>query len=93
MTVKSRLNYTKSYSLMMCYTTPYNPSLFLQNGVRMTVYTALWGKRYWENSTKHPEPYYHKKIFIGGQGVPIFGLVAIPENAHSTIIGTYGITG
>lgn len=30
---------------------------------------------------------------IQGQGVPIFCWVAIPKNAHSTIIGTYGITG
>ncbi|MEH1911331.1 MAG: alpha/beta fold hydrolase [Nostoc sp.] len=78
---------------MMCYTPPYNPSWFLQNGVIMTVYTALWGKRFWESTIQLPEPSYHEKIFIGGQGVPIFGLVAIPENAHSTIIGTYGITG
>ncbi|MEH2279805.1 MAG: alpha/beta fold hydrolase [Nostoc sp.] len=78
---------------MMCYTPPYNPSWFLQNGVMMTVYSALWGKRYWESTTRLQEPSYHEEIFIGGQGVPIFGLVAIPENAHSTIIGTYGITG
>jgi uncharacterized protein len=78
---------------MMCYAPPYNPSWFLQNGLMMTVYTALWGKRYWKSTTKDPEPSYHEQIFIGGQGVPIFGLVAIPENAHSTIIGTYGITG
>ncbi|MEH2457017.1 YheT family hydrolase [Nostoc sp.] len=78
---------------MMCYAPPYNPSWFLQNGVMMTVYTALWGKRYWESTIPLQEPSYHEKIFIGGQGVPIFGLVAIPENAHSTIIGTYGITG
>ncbi|WP_100900264.1 YheT family hydrolase [Nostoc flagelliforme] len=78
---------------MMCYTPPYNPSWFLQNGLMMTVYTALWGKRHWQSTTLLPEPSYHEKIFIGGQGVPIFGLVAIPENAHSTIIGTYGITG
>jgi predicted alpha/beta-fold hydrolase len=78
---------------MMCYTPSYNPSWFLQNGVIMTVYTALWGQRYWESTTLLQEPSYHEKIFVGGQGVPIFGLVAIPENAHSTIIGTYGITG
>ena len=76
----------------MCYSS-YNPPWFLQNGVAMTVYTSLWGGRNWERTTKHPEPPYEKKIFIGGQGVPIFGWVAIPENAHSTIIGTYGITG
>ncbi|MEH2415208.1 YheT family hydrolase [Nostoc sp.] len=78
---------------MMCYTAPYNPSWFLQNGLIMTVYTALWGRRYWESTTLLQEPSYHEKIFTGGQGVPIFCLVAIPENAHSTIIGTYGITG
>ncbi|MBD2611874.1 alpha/beta fold hydrolase [Nostoc punctiforme FACHB-252] len=78
---------------MMCYTPSYNPSWFLQNGALMTVYTALWGKRYWETTIEHPEPSYHEQIFIGGEGVPIFGLVAIPENARGTIIGTYGITG
>jgi uncharacterized protein len=76
---------------MMCHC-PYKPPKFLQNGVAMTVYTALWGRRYWDIN-QYPEPLYHKKIFIGGQGVPIFGWVAIPENAHSTIVGTYGITG
>jgi uncharacterized protein len=78
---------------MMCYTPSYNPSWFLQNGALMTVYTALWGKRYWETTIEHPEPSYHEQIFIGSEGVPIFGLVAIPENARGTIIGTYGITG
>ncbi|MBD2385098.1 YheT family hydrolase [Cylindrospermum sp. FACHB-282] len=71
----------------------YKPPQLLQNGVALTVYTALWGERNWENTTLHPEPPYHKMIFMGGQGVPIFGWVAIPENAHSTIVGTYGITG
>ncbi|MFN6561348.1 MAG: YheT family hydrolase [Nostoc sp. ChiSLP01] len=78
---------------MMCYTPSYNPSWFLQNGAIATVHAALWGRRYWETTISEPEPSYHDQIFIGGQGVPIFGLVAIPENAHSTIIGTYGITG
>ncbi|MEA5503970.1 alpha/beta fold hydrolase [Halotia wernerae UHCC 0503] len=77
---------------MMCYA-PYNPSQFLQNGMAMTVYTALWGRRYWEKTTAHPEPPYHKTIFMGGQGVPISSWVAIPKNAHNTIVATYGITG
>lgn len=75
----------------MCYSA-YNPPKFLQNGVAMTVYAALWGRRYWDTN-QHSEPFYQEKIFIGACGVPIFGLVAIPENAHSTIVGTYGITG
>lgn len=77
---------------MMCYA-PYNPPWFLQNGIAMTVYTALWGSRYWESTIKNPEPQYHKTVLTGGQGVPIFCWVAIPKDAHSTIIGTYGITG
>lgn len=75
------------------YFPPYNPPLFLQNGVAMTVYASLWGSLNWEKSTTFPEPPYKEQIFIGGQGIPIFGWVAIPNNAHSTIIGTYGITG
>jgi predicted alpha/beta-fold hydrolase len=71
----------------------YNPPFFLQNGVIMTTYTALWGKKYGKKTNLHPEPIYQKTIFTGAQGVPINGWVAKPENAHSTIIGTYGITG
>ncbi|NES99609.1 MAG: alpha/beta fold hydrolase [Sphaerospermopsis sp. SIO1G1] len=71
----------------------YNPPCFLKNGAAMTAYVALWAGRNWENKTIHPEPPYQQIVFSGGQDVPIFGWVAIPENAHSTIIGTYGITG
>ncbi|BAZ32987.1 hypothetical protein NIES4074_54950 [Cylindrospermum sp. NIES-4074] len=71
----------------------YKPPQLLQNGVASTIYTALWGERNWESTSLDPEPPYHKTVFMGGQGVPIFGWVAIPENAHSTIVGTYGITG
>ncbi|MBW4647042.1 MAG: alpha/beta fold hydrolase [Goleter apudmare HA4340-LM2] len=77
---------------MMCYA-PYNPVPWLQNGVAMTVYTALWGRRYWQSTTQHPEPPYHKTVLNGAQGVPIFSWLAIPENPRGTIIGTYGITG
>lgn len=59
----------------------------------MTLYTALRAGRNWEKTIAEPEPFYQEKIFIGAQGVPIFGLVAIPETPKSTIIGTYGITG
>lgn len=77
---------------MMCYA-PYNPASWLQNGAAMTVYTYLWGTRYWESTTKHPEPEYYKTVLTGAQGVPIFSWVAIPENPRGTIIATYGITG
>ncbi|HLO86982.1 MAG TPA: alpha/beta fold hydrolase [Nostocaceae cyanobacterium] len=71
----------------------YNPPPFLRNGALMTAYTALWGDRHWQSTTPHPEPPYQQVIFTGAVGVPIFGWVAIPKNAHSTIVGTYGITG
>jgi predicted alpha/beta-fold hydrolase len=58
----------------------------------MTLYTALWASRDWED-TIYLEPPYQEKIFTGAQGVPIFGWVAIPKNARGTIVGTYGITG
>ncbi len=73
--------------------TPYTPPWFLRNGLAMTVYTAVWASREWESTTANPEPPYQEIIFAGAGGVPIFGWVAIPENAHSTIVGTYGITG
>lgn len=76
----------------MCYWS-YNPPHFLRNGVAMTLYTAIWAGHNWEQTTKCPEPPYQKHVFIGGQSVPIFGWVAIPENACGTIVGTYGITG
>jgi uncharacterized protein len=56
---------------MLCYSA-YNPPLFLKNGLTMTVYTALWGKRYWEQTTSHLEPPYEEKVVMGAQGVPIF---------------------
>ncbi len=70
----------------------YTPPWWLGNGLAMTLYTALWANRYWEE-TIYPEPLYQEKIFTGAQGVPIFGWVAIPKNARGTIVGTYGITG
>lgn len=71
----------------------YIPPYWLRNGLAMTVYTAIWASKDWESTTPHPEPPYRETIFTGAENVPIFGWVAIPENARGTIIGTYGITG
>jgi len=71
----------------------YNPPWLLRNGLLMTIYIASWASRHWQRTTTAVEPFYQEKIFVGAGGVPIFSLVAIPENAHSTIIATYGITG
>ncbi len=71
----------------------YIPPWWLKNGVLMTVHTALVASQEWEKTTVHPEPPYQEKIFAGAKGVPIFGIVAIPDRPRGTIIGTYGITG
>ena len=76
----------------MCAST-YNSPWFLRNGVSMTVGAALWGKKNWESVLNLPEPNYQEQVFTGAKGVPIFGLVAIPENPRGTIVGTYGIIG
>ena len=59
----------------------------------MTLYSALRASRRWEKTIPYPDPPYQEHIFTGACGVPIFGLVAIPENPRYTIVGTYGITG
>lgn len=71
----------------------YVPPWGLKNGLAMTLYIALKASQNWERTITEPEPLYQRKIFTGGQSVPIFALVAIPKNARGTIIGTYGITG
>lgn len=72
----------------------YCPPWFLRNGWAMTLYVALWCRRFWQQNTVDDGelPYQHK-IFPGGGGVPIYGWVAIPENPRATLVATYGITG
>jgi uncharacterized protein len=89
--VKTNLDYTKPWA-QVCDPS-YNPPWFLKNGAVMTLYAAKRVGRHWEKTINHPEPPYQENIFTGAHGVPIFAWVAIPKNAHSTIIGTYGITG
>jgi hypothetical protein len=71
----------------------YIPPWELQNGLAMTLYTALIMSRNWEKHIAEPEPIYQPQIFIGAGNVPIFGMVALPQNPQGTIIATYGITG
>ncbi len=72
---------------------PYLPPFGFKNGLAMTLYTALWASRHWEKTINAPEPPYQPQLFEGAGGVPLFGLVAIPENSRGTIVSTYGITG
>lgn len=71
----------------------YMPPWGLGNGLVQTLYTALWTSRHWQTTLAEPQPAYRPYIFSGVGEIPIYGWLAIPENAHSTIIGTYGITG
>lgn len=75
------------------FNAPYYPPFFLKNGLAMTLYIAWWASQTAKPTTLEPEPTYQEVIFTGAGGVPIFGMVAIPKHAHSTIIATYGITG
>lgn len=68
------------------------PPLFLNNGLLMTLYSALRLSKTWEQTIIETEPQYQKVVFTTGE-VPLFAWVAIPKNPRGTIIGTYGITG
>lgn len=72
---------------------PYIPPLGLSSGLAITLYTALKASRDWEKTITLPEPVYQPHIFLGAGNVPLFGIIAIPENPKGTIVGTYGITG
>uniref|UniRef100_B8HTH9 Alpha/beta hydrolase n=1 Tax=Cyanothece sp. (strain PCC 7425 / ATCC 29141) TaxID=395961 RepID=B8HTH9_CYAP4 len=71
----------------------YTPPWWLGHGLVQTLYIALWHSSRWEQTLTLPEPPYQEHIFVGAEGVPIYGWMAIPERAHSTIVATYGITG
>jgi predicted alpha/beta-fold hydrolase len=71
----------------------YSPPWLLKNGLSHTVYTAWKASRNWQKTIAQTEPVYQEQIFLGAQGVPIYGMVAIPPHPRGTIIGTYGITG
>ncbi|MGB7088078.1 MAG: esterase, partial [Phormidesmis sp.] len=72
---------------------PYRAPWPLSNGLLMTLYVGLRAGNHWQSTLSEPEPAFEEKIFTGANGVPIYGLVAIPPNATRTIVGTYGITG
>ncbi len=71
----------------------YQPPFTLKNGFSMTVYAALRASRNWEKTINLPDPVYQETVFLGAGGIPIYGIVAIPENPRGTIVSTYGITG
>ena len=79
--------------IFQMYSTPYRAPWPLSNGFLMTLYAGLRASDQWETTLAESEPDFQEKVFTGAQGVPIFGLVAIPPNPIGTIIGTYGITG
>ncbi|MGD1905610.1 MAG: YheT family hydrolase [Leptolyngbyaceae cyanobacterium] len=72
---------------------PFLPPWYLNNGLLMTVFIARVADHLWQRYTPEPEPPYQSHIFQGAGGVPIHGIVAVPQNAKGTIVGTYGIVG
>ena len=66
----------------------YTPPWYLKNGLVMTFHFALRGYLIWERHTVEPEPIYHNHIFIGANGVPIYGKYATPKHPKGTIIAT-----
>ena len=71
----------------------YKPNLFFRSGLIQTIYVALFAHRNWSETIDFSPPDYQEHIFYGAEGVPIYGLVAIPDRPRGTIVATYGITG
>ena len=72
---------------------PFAPPWFLQNGLAMTLYTALVASQTWPQSIDLPPVAYQDHIFKGYGDVPSFGRWAVPQRPKGTIIATYGLTG
>ncbi|PSR18345.1 esterase [filamentous cyanobacterium CCP3] len=72
---------------------PFLPPWFLQNGLAMTLYTALLADQPWLRSLDLPAVPYQDHVFKGHGNVPIFGRWAVPNRPRGTVIATYGITG
>ncbi|MEA5571143.1 YheT family hydrolase [Calothrix sp. UHCC 0171] len=71
----------------------YIPPGWLQNGFAMTLHAGFQTSHNWENTVFALEPPYQQQIFTGARNTPLFGLLAIPENARGTVVATYGIAG
>lgn len=72
---------------------PFVPPWFLQNGLAMTLYTALVTNQTWSHNTDLLPVSSQDYIFKGYGDVPIFGRWAAPERSRGTVVATYGITG
>ncbi|MBL1210113.1 alpha/beta fold hydrolase [Geminocystis sp. GBBB08] len=71
----------------------FEPPFFLKNGLLMTLNSAFNYSKNWQKKVDLYPLNYQSVIFNGYQNTPIYAQVAIPKNAKSTIIATYGITG
>lgn len=72
---------------------PFSPPWWLRSGILMTIYTALWGRRYWQTTCADPEPSHQEHVFTGANQVPIYGWITRGSQAQATLVITYGITG
>ncbi|MEL6438237.1 MAG: alpha/beta fold hydrolase [Cyanobacteria bacterium J06621_8] len=70
----------------------YEPPLWLNNGLLMTIYVAYRSSQNWQKTLAEGSPDFQKVVFNQGE-VPLAGWVAIPPHAQGTIVATYGITG
>ncbi len=71
----------------------FQPPLLFKNGYTMTLHAARIASQRWETRTPFPAPVYQSQVFLGAKDVPLYSLMACPETAQGTIIGTYGIVG
>jgi predicted alpha/beta-fold hydrolase len=71
----------------------FEPPLLLKNGLLMTLNIAFNSSVNWHKNLNLSPLNYQSVVFQGYQNTPIYAQVAIPQNAKSTIIATYGITG
>lgn len=78
----------------------YQPPWYLQNGLVQTAYIAYWYGNLWCKSQTQvywfrslPKITWQEHIFVGADGVPLWGMWSCPEQAKGTLLITYGITG
>ncbi len=72
---------------------PFQPPWYLRSGLTMTLYTTWFAPQRWQAAALPFDPPYQEHILTGAQDVPIYTLIAIPDQPKATLIATYGITG
>lgn len=78
----------------------YQPPWYLKNGLFMTLVTDIWYSNTWRKYGENvawlnhlPKIPWQENIFIGADGVKLWGLWSCPKQAKGTIIINTGLTG